>query len=98
MGRGKAFSTVKAWDVFRMLEQFKKDFVFKLGIVRPWMKSRAFDKFEKMDLQITQKNEGNYLPPYLYPIHSHFPEVRDELLTQSSLIVAGSFPAKIHFS
>lgn len=32
MGRGKAFSALKAWDVFRMLEQFKKDFVFKLGM------------------------------------------------------------------
>lgn len=32
VGRGKAFSAVKAWDVFRMLEQFKKDFVFKLGM------------------------------------------------------------------
>lgn len=32
MGRGPAFSAVKAWDVFRMLEQFKKDFVFKLGM------------------------------------------------------------------
>lgn len=32
VGRGPAFSAVKAWDVFRMLEQFKKDFVFKLGM------------------------------------------------------------------
>lgn len=32
VGRGEAFSAVKAWDVFRMLEQFKKDFVFKLGM------------------------------------------------------------------
>lgn len=32
MGKGQAFSAVKAWDVFRMLEQFKKDFVFKLGM------------------------------------------------------------------
>lgn len=32
VGRGKALSTVKAWDVFRMLEQLKKDFVFKLGM------------------------------------------------------------------
>lgn len=32
MGRGKALSAVKAWDVFRMLERFKKDFVFKLGM------------------------------------------------------------------
>ena len=32
MGRGPTFSAVKAWDVFRMLEQFKKDFVFKLGM------------------------------------------------------------------
>ena len=32
VGRGKAFSTGKAWDVFRMLEQLKKDFVFKLGM------------------------------------------------------------------
>lgn len=32
MGEGKAFSAVTAWDVFRMLEQFKKDFVFKLGM------------------------------------------------------------------
>lgn len=31
-GEGGAFSAVKAWDVFRMLEQFKKDFVFKLGM------------------------------------------------------------------
>jgi hypothetical protein len=31
-GEGQAFSAVRAWDVFCMLEQFKKDFVFKLGI------------------------------------------------------------------
>lgn len=31
-GEGEVFSTVKAWDVFHMLEQLKKDFVFKLGM------------------------------------------------------------------
>lgn len=30
--RGEAFSAVKAWDVFHMLEQLKKDLVFKLGM------------------------------------------------------------------
>lgn len=32
VGRREAFSTLKAWDVFCMLEQLKKDFVFKLGM------------------------------------------------------------------
>lgn len=54
VGVGKAFSTGKAWDVFRMLEQLKKDFAFKLGMHEFWMKTRAFDKFEEMDLEITK--------------------------------------------
>lgn len=54
VGRGKAFSTGKAWDVSRMLEQLKKDFVFKLGMYGFLDEDQAFDKFEEMDLEITR--------------------------------------------
>lgn len=54
MGRGKAFSTGKAWDVSRMLKQLKKDFVFKLGMYGFLDEDQAFDKFEEMDLEITR--------------------------------------------
>ena len=42
-----------------MLEQLKKDFVFKLGMYEFLDEDQAFDKFEEMDLEITRWNEGS---------------------------------------
>lgn len=53
-GEGEGISAVKAWDVFRMLERFKRTLFSNLAYMRHWMKTRAFDKFEEMDLEITE--------------------------------------------
>ena len=45
---------MKAWDVFHMLEQLKKDFVFKLGMYEVLDEAQAPDKFEGMQLEITK--------------------------------------------
>lgn len=53
VGRG-GICHCEAGDVFHMLEQLKKDFVFKLGMCGSWKKPRALDKFEGMRLEITK--------------------------------------------